>query len=152
MFSYLDRKRQLQLDNNTLGGDADTTYTVVSIGSVRNAPRFGLLGAYSVSDWFRSLLKHNHNHVENTMDYMLRTLLDHNDDTYYKFEARMSESALHTLSLSSNKTQQAEQIAEMIIQENKIPLDQALTKLIKSKIGPHHSCFTDRCGHIFTHD
>lgn len=86
------------------------------------------------------------------MDYMLRTLLDHNKDTFYKFEARMSEAALDRLSLSSNKTEQAEQIAEMIIQENKISLDQALKKLIKSKIGPHYSCFTKRCGHIFTYD
>ena len=149
LFSYLDHKRQL----DTLGGYGDIankTYTVVSIGSVRNAPRFGLLSQYSVSDWFHSLLKHNHDHVENTMDYMLRTLLDHNDNSYYKFEARMSEEWLNTISLSSNKTAQAEQIAETIIQENKISLDQALNKLIKSKIGPHHSCFTDRCGHIFT--
>jgi hypothetical protein len=42
------------------------------------------------------------------MDYMLRTLLEHGGNTFYKFEARESADWLTSVSLSSNKTDVAE--------------------------------------------
>jgi len=141
MFSYMFTKEVLKRQDIP-----EVDFTVVSIGSINNAPDSDAVAAYSLTDWATYLMTNNHDIVSHTQDYMLRTMMSKNSHTFHKFERNERSEWYNDVQFASNKTQHALDVAELIINENKAELDQVLNALITQKLGKYNSCFTDSCG------
>ena len=53
------------------------------------------------------------------------------------------------LSKSWHRGAELDKLANQMIVDNKEQLDLVIQQVIHERVGPHHSCFTDYCGHEF---
>jgi len=91
-------------------------------------------------------MKENHSIVKHTNDYMLRAITEKNGHEYHNFELKKSKKWNDHLHFSGNKTAESYRTAELLINSQRVEFDKVLNQLIKERIGPTNSCFTNMCG------
>jgi len=135
-FSYQFVKKQTASQN----------VRVVAIGSVSEEPSQSELVQYSLTDWYMYLMTENHSFVKNTMDYMLRAIVEQDQvDQYHRFELKRSRTWERELSYSNNKNETATMDAELLISNQRTEIDNLLNQLIYDRMGESNSCYTNSC-------
>lgn len=121
---------------------------VVSIGSI-NTEAEAINADVGLLRWAKRLAKLAEPARKHAQDYMLDAIMRRNGDVHHVFEVEKSNHYVNDLEKSWKRESDLEVLANQMIIDNKEQIDLVIHQVIGERVGPHHSCFTDYCGHEF---